>query len=162
ILGQQATLEHQDLLLRYPGYDQLAQLARKLRAELDQMPLLNETQAAAKTQADKFVQLAETSAAQEAILREIALRREPCSLVFPPLRTVKDVQKELPPGHAVLSFFCTSNQTHAFLMTNEKYGYWPLSSPMTLQRHIIALLRDLGNYEQNKELRLTELQDEKW
>jgi tetratricopeptide (TPR) repeat protein len=161
-LDQQAKLQRQDLLVRYTGYDQLSAKAVKLRAELDAMPLVPDDPAALKAQESKLLALGEISQSQEVILREMALRREPCNLVFPPYRSTKDVQKALVPGQALLAFFCTTNQTYAFLLTNDKYGYWTLASPQTIQRQVVTLLRDWGNFEQNKELRPAELADKRW
>jgi CHAT domain-containing protein len=161
-LDKQTTLQRQDLLTHYPGYEQLAQQAHRLRDELRQMPLASDDPAVAKEQATKLTELGRLSAAQEVILREMALRREPCTLVFPPVVPTKEVQKSLPEGHALLAFFCTSTATHGFLMTNDKYGYWPIAAPKTVQRQVVSLLRQLGNFEQNKELRLADLQEVGW
>jgi tetratricopeptide (TPR) repeat protein len=161
-LDQPAKLQRQDLLVRFAGYDQLSAQSAKLRSELDAMPLVSDDPVVTKTQESKLLKLGETSAQQEIILREMALRREPCNLVFPPFRPTKDVQKALAPGQALLAFFCTSNQTWAFLLTNDKYGYWTLASPQSIQRQVTTLLRDWGNFEQNKELRPVELADTRW
>lgn len=162
LLDQKATLERQDLKVRFPGYDQLSQQARKLRTELEQMPLVAAKTDEAKLQTAKLNELAQVSALQEAVLREIAVRREPCSLVFPPMRTTKDVQKALPDGHGLLAFFNTSRQTHAFLMTNDKYGYWAIASPTAVERNIKTLLRDFGNWDQNKAVKLADLESTSW
>jgi hypothetical protein len=92
----------------------------------------------------------------------MALRREPCSYLFPPLRTTKDIQGSLADGQALLSFFCTSQQTYGFLLTRDKYSYWTLAAPQIIQRHVVTLLRDWGNFDQNKELRIADLHDDKW
>jgi tetratricopeptide (TPR) repeat protein len=162
LLDKETLLQRQDLLLHYPGYSQLSQKAQSLRAELERMPLVPDDAEIAKTQTSKLAELGEISAAQEIILREIALRREPCNLVFPPFRTTKEMQQALPEGTALLAFYCTTLQTHAFLMTSARYGYWPLASPSLVQKQVVGLLRDLGNFEQNKEMRLAELQESKW
>lgn len=162
LLNQQATLERQDLLLHYPGYEQLSQQVQKIRGELKQLPLVPGDAEQSRKQITKLGELAATSAAQEVILREMALRREPCSLVFPPFRSTKDIQGALKPGEALLAFFCTTLQTHAFLMTNDKYGYWPIAAPRSVEKQIVTLLRDWGNYEQNKELRLADLTQDAW
>src|SRR6185436_8481251 len=100
--------------------------------------------------------------AQETMLREMALRREPCELVFPPVRSVKDVQKSLPDGTALLAFYNTSQQTHGFLMTNDMFGTWPILAPAQVQRELIAMLRAIGNYDANKALKPQELADQSW
>ena len=115
-----------------------------------------------KTQAKKLAERRQPEHAQEMILREIALRRDPCNLVFPPFRTTKDMQHRFAGRHALLAFYCTTLQTHGFLMTNARYGYWPLASPKAVEKQVVGLLRDLGNFEQNKEMRLADLQETKW
>ncbi|HEX4149952.1 MAG TPA: tetratricopeptide repeat protein, partial [Pirellulales bacterium] len=79
-LDQQAKLQRQDLLVRYTGYDQLSAQAVKLRAELAAMPLVPDDPVALKAQENKLLALGEISDTQETILREMALRREPCNL----------------------------------------------------------------------------------
>ncbi len=64
---------------------------------------------------------------QELVLREIALRREPAVLAFPPLRTTAEIQKSLPPGHALLVFFATNENIHAFLLNRDKYADWQIA-----------------------------------
>jgi CHAT domain-containing protein len=162
LLDQTTLLQRQELLLRYPGYDQLSQKSHKIRNELERMPLAPDDADVAKSQTAKLSELAELSSAQEIILREIALRREPCNLVFPPFHTTKEMQQALPEGTALLAFYCTTLETHAFLMTNSRYGYWPVTSPSLVQKQVVGLLRDLGNFEQNKEMRLADLQESKW
>jgi len=162
LLDPQARLQRQDLLVRYPLYDQLSQQARAVRASLAAMPLVAPNAAALKQQQQALSQLAALSAQQEAVLREMALRREAAPLIFPPVRPTQEVQRSLAPGQAVLAFFATSRHLYGFLLNNEKYGYWQLGPPNTLNKEIQTLLRDLGQYGQNRELSLKELADTKW
>ncbi|MBS0209239.1 MAG: CHAT domain-containing protein [Planctomycetes bacterium] len=161
-LDQTTTLQRQDLLTKYPRYKELQDKSRKLLAELRAGQLFFTEAPAAKQQAAKLAELASTSQAQEVILREIALRREPANIVFPPMRNYKDTQKLLTQGQALLSFYSTSRQTHAFLMTNDKYGYWLLASPSAVEKLTKDLLRGMGNWEQNKQLRGQDLQEAAW
>jgi CHAT domain-containing protein len=131
--------------------------------ELRQAPLTPADEDAAKQQQAKLDELAQLSAEQEVILREIALRREPCKLLFPPIRSTKTVQETLPKGHGLLAFFSTSRHAYAFLMTSDKYGYWAVkSSPKTFVRKVQSMLQKWGNFEQNKELKPEELADDGW
>jgi hypothetical protein len=109
-----------------------------------------------------LAQLTALSAQQETVLREMAVRREPASLVFPPLRKTGEIQKSLPPGHALLVFFNTNRSLYAFLLNNEKYTYWRLGAPAGLDRQIKVLLRELGQYQGNHELGLKDLADNGW
>ena len=110
-----------------------------------------------------MAQLATVGRKQEIVLREIALRREPALIAFPPLRTTADIQKSLPPGHALLVFFATGDNLHAFLLNREKY------CRLADRRHApgdakktAALLRDLGNISPSYELTAKDLADSRW
>ena len=83
-LPQRATLQRQDMLARYPEYDRLSRKSQSIREALDRLPLVAEDQAAVKEQMRQLAELAAVGTQQEAILREIALRREPADMVFPP------------------------------------------------------------------------------
>ena len=96
------------------------------------------------------------------ILREIALRREPADMVFPPLYNTKDVQASLPPGHDMLIFFTTATSTHAWLISKDRYAGWKLDAPQVLETRIAALLRKIGNFDPNRELQQSQLGDQAW
>ena len=177
-LDQRDQLRRRDLLASYPAYARLAQQAQALRTQLDKMPLVAEDAAVLRRQSDQLGQLAAISAKQENILREMAVRREPARLIFPPLRSTQSVQEALPNGQAMLVFFDTSRYLHAFLLTKNKYSYWQLGTsprpkgrtkpdkPMVYKRLVrertAGLLRELGNYQPNSGLRLKDLADNKW
>lgn len=162
LLSQQAQLQRLDLLGRYPAYAQLSEQARAIRTALYSKPLVPAEVDASKEQAQALAQLATLSLQQEMILREMAVRREPAALVFPPLRTTQEVQKSLPDGTAVLAFFATSRHLYGFLMNNEKYAYWQIGQAAAVQKQLLALLADLGQYGPNYELSVKDLSDNKW
>ena len=148
---------------RYTGYVQRSRLRQAVADGVAAAPLTPADEDAAKQQQAKLDELARLSAEQEVILREIALRREPCQLLFPPIRSTKTVQETLPKGHGLLAFFSTSRHAYAFLMTSDKYGYWAVkSSPKTFVRKVQSMLQKWGNFEQNKELKPEELADDGW
>jgi tetratricopeptide (TPR) repeat protein len=162
MLDAKSGVQRQDLLSRYPAYDKLAKQEAEVRKALSQGPLAPKEQAPRKAQQELLGQLASISAQQEAVLREIAVRREPATLVFPPIRSTRNVQKLLPPGHAILAFFATSRALYGFLLNKEQYGYWQIGASTTANRDITAVLRDLGLFGQNRELTVKELTDNKW
>jgi CHAT domain-containing protein len=161
-LPPEAQLQRQDLMARYPAYSHLAQQSQATREALTKQPLVIDDPAALKEQSRQLGQWAAVSAEQEAVLRAIALRREPADMVFPPQRTVTDVQKALPPKHAVLVFFATSRHVHAFMLNNERCAYWRIASPAAMMRQVQTMLRDIGQYGANHELTLKDLDNGKW
>ncbi len=161
-LDRQSQLLRQDLLGRYPAYEELSQQAEATRRRLQAMPLVADDSTALRQQSRELDQLASISLRQEALLREMAVRREGAGLVFPPLRSVKEIQQALAPGHAVLSFFVTGRRWYGFLLNREKYAHWSIGSTKTLSKEVAQLLREMGHFQQNHELTLKELSDPQW
>jgi len=161
-LPHAAQLERQEILTHFPAYDQLSQQARKVRAALAKMPLVAEGQAELKSQSRALSELAAVSRQQEATLREIALRREPATSVFPPLRSIDAVKKSLPDKHALLAFFATSRRMYGFLLNNERFTFWPIGPVAPLVKQMQTMLRDMGHYQQNHEVTLKDLGDTRW
>ena len=162
VLDRQSILLRQDLMGRYPAYEKLTRQSDALRTELRTMPLGPDDSAALTRQRKLIEALSASSRQQEAILREMALRREPAALVFPPLRNVAEVQAALPDGHAVLAFLSTSRGLYAFLLNNQQYTWWRVASAARLRTEIVNLLRALGQHAGNQELDLKQLRDDSW
>ena len=93
---------------------------------------------------------------------EIAVRREPCNLIFPPFRTTKDIKAALPEGHAILSFFSTPRQAYAILMMRDKYGYWKVPRGDQLMKPVMKLLQSMGSVDANRQLTLKDLNGLSW
>jgi tetratricopeptide (TPR) repeat protein len=163
LMPQQAVLQRQDLLVHYPIYKTLHDQAEDLRRAIASMPLAPEDVEKSKKLGQLMNALADVGRKQEIVLREIALRREPALLAFPPLRTTAEIQKSLLPGHALLVFFSTSNNLHAFLLNREKYADWQVgATPQAIARMTAALLRKMGNVSANYELTSKDLVDGRW
>lgn len=161
-LSQSALLQRQMLLARFPAYDQLAQRIRGLRTQLAALPPPGEAADADAQRGKLLANLAELSARQELLLRQISVRREACDTVFPPVRTARELQAALAPGQGLLVFFKTNRQLHAFLMSHDKYGLWKVGTPAGVQKQLLTLLRTLGQFGENKELSLADVTSEEW
>ncbi|MGC3966009.1 MAG: hypothetical protein QM775_01150 [Pirellulales bacterium] len=109
-LSSQAGLQRQALLTQFPAYEKLSQQAAALRAELGRMPIIIDDPEQAKLQAAKLAELEKASRDQEIMLKVMAVRRLPADIVFPPIRTVEEVQKALPKEHGLLVFFTGAAQ----------------------------------------------------
>jgi len=160
VLDNPQLLERRSLLGRYPEYDQLSRQAEELRREIRAIPLDDEDQA--DTRADKVRALGEVSATQMVQLRALALRREPSSFVFPPLRKTADVRKALPPKHALLAFFRAGSQLYGFLITKDRSAAWIVPSPAGVTKQTAALLRELGQFDGNREVETAKLKHDGW
>jgi tetratricopeptide (TPR) repeat protein len=162
-LPREALLQRQDLLAHYPACEQLRQEVLDLRKKLGGLPLVPDKPETLKEQTQELTQLATLGRQQEVLLREMAVRREPAALAFPPLRPTAEIQRSLPKGHALLVFFATSRGMHAFLLDHDRYADWAISlAQVPLGKQTAALLREMGNYQPNHEITLKDLADPKW
>ena len=91
-------------------------------------------------------------------LRCHANRATWCPLLFAPSRICEHALSE---GTALLAFYCTTLETHAFLMTQRPLWLLGRVSPSAVHKQSWTA-RDLGNFEQTKEMRLADLQESKW
>jgi CHAT domain-containing protein len=163
LLPPHANLQRQELLNHYPLYKDLLDQVAASRRELAAVPLVLDDPEKAKQQAQAMTQLMNAGRKQEFVLREMALRRDPAAIAFPPLRSTAEIQKSLPTGHALLIFFASSKNLHAFLLNREKYANWQVAStPQVIARQSATFLRELGNISQNYELSSKDLADVRW
>lgn len=161
-LDKRAQLQRQNLLSRYPKYEQLSKQAKAVREDLAAAPLVPENQAAAKKQADALTELGRLSAQQELLLREIAMRREAADLVFPPMYNTKDVQASLAPRQLMLIFFSTTNGMHAWLISKDRYAGWKVDSPQLIEKRVANLLKAMGNFDPTRDVQQSQLNEETW
>ncbi len=163
LLNEQSLAQRQDLLARFTRYQELDDSAKKISAELAARPIVEESPEDRHEQARQLAELGTVGEAQEMILREIAVRREPAELIFPPLRKTKDLQRMLPAGHALLAFYATSSgNLYGFLFSRDKYALWNVGSPPQVNRYLATMLRDMGNTDHNHQLSLQDLGRENW
>jgi tetratricopeptide (TPR) repeat protein len=162
LLDQQQTLQRQELVARYPNLGELSLKIKQLHDELRQLPPVVEAEEDLNKQSALLNAIGKAGTAQELILREVALRRDPADMLFPPLRRTKDIQRALSPGRLLLSFFTTTRGAYGFLFSNEKYAVWQINSTPQIRKQLPLLLRELGNYELNHQLGETELNGDSW
>jgi tetratricopeptide (TPR) repeat protein len=162
LLDQQSLLQRQDLLTRWPQYAKLSEQVRAIRGKLADMPLATEDQALRKEESKALGELSSLSGQQEVMLREIALRREPATMIFPPQRSMAEIKKSLPKGHAILAFFAANHRLYGMLMGISDYSNWEIGSPPAMTKQVKDFLHDMGQFQQNHELTLKELADAKW
>ncbi|MBI1899568.1 MAG: hypothetical protein HYS13_00460 [Planctomycetia bacterium] len=162
VLDQKAALMRRDIFLQYPEYEARNVQVKQVRAHLSAMPLVNDDPAIKKAQAEALASLAKLSLEQEALLRQIAVRREPAPLVFPPLASTKSLQQSLPDNQAALIFYASSRAVYGFMLSKTGYNAWRVIKPKDLANLVKRLLRDMGNYETNRAVPLPELADDAW
>lgn len=162
LLPQPAALQRLDLLARYGNYAKLSAQAAAARNELEQLPLVAQKPEEIRKQQQLFEQLAQTSTAQELLLQDLALRREPSEFVFPPLRTVKEIQHYLTDEQLVLAYSVSSQYVLGFALSKTRSSAWQMESPAAVGKQLGDLLKQMGLAERKTGLDPASLQDEAW
>ncbi len=180
VLDQAAAKERADLLRDYPDYDKMAKQVLELKAELRRVPLVVDpkaNRAAADEQSRKLGEIARLSAVQESLLRQIGVDRVYAPVMFPPKRSTKEVRASLAKGQAMLVFFATTataespSRFFVFLLTSDKdkeedkgkYPSWMVAQGVTaFSEATQKLLRDMGHFARDGELRQAQLQSTAW
>jgi CHAT domain len=160
-LSNTARIQRQQLLVHYPKYGDLSQKVQTLRADIAALAA-NAEKEQQRELATKMNELATLSAAQEGILREMAVSREPADIVFPPQRKAKELQQSMPSGHILLAFYSTRNGMYAWLFSSQKNQAWKIANPAQLDKRVTALVRALGNVDASRELTEAQLADPAW
>lgn len=161
-LPPEAAIQKQQLLVQFPRYAALAKQAEQILRPLRQGPLAIDGGETNRGRTQQLQELAKISQQQEVILREMALRRCPALLAFPPRHSLRDIREQLPPRTVVLTFFAVGNDLYGFLFDRERYDYWKIKSTEAVRRNLLALLRAWGHYEANRELTVKELNSTAW
>lgn len=163
-LDKKALVQRQDVLAEFPAYQALQQQAKQVAERLAKLPLAPKDADAGRLQIALLAELGKISAQQEVMLREMAVRRVPADFLFPPLRPTDEFQKAIPSGTAVLSFFAAGNRLHGFLLNREKGTVWVIKRAGALldKGGMEKLLRELGNYDANREVAVKDLADPQW
>ncbi len=162
MLDDEGKLQRQNLLDRYPQYARLAEQVTDVRTRLAGQPVAPLDPAARLAQGQALVELDKLSQAQERVLREMAVRREPSPLGFPPTRGFRDLQTALGDSEVLWAFFSTRRNLYAFLLSNDRFAVWQVRSPANVKKQIGQLLRDMGNFEANQAISASDLSDESW
>ncbi len=162
MLDDEGKLERQNLLSRYPQFAKLAEQAAAVRTRLAGKPVATADPAARLEQGQALAELDRLSQGQERILREIAVRREPAVMVFPPMRSIQDIKASLGDSEVLWAFFATRRNMYAFLMSNDRFAVWQIRSPASVKKQIGLLLRDMGNFEANQQVAASDLTSENW
>src|SRR5262245_36734119 len=161
-LSQDAMLQRQELLIKFPKFADLSRRSAELRAKLEALPLAPTEEPQVKQQQEHFADLARVSASQEALLQLIALERVPSELAFPPLRDTKEIQQQLPDGTIVFYYFVTSRNVHAFALAKDRYAFFTIPQPAKVKADMTELLKQMGLHDRSQPVAIDDLKAAGW
>lgn len=162
-ISAEALAQRQEFLLRYPNYATVAAQSKTAVDELRTLPLIPDPKSNERqTQKKLLTALDRSSAAQEAALADIAMRREPADIVFPPVHKTSDVQGKMKDGDVLISYFATSNSVYLFRVTRGDYSVQRLGNTASIRNLLSKLLRGIGNLDRNMSLDEENLANVEW
>ncbi len=163
LLDTTAQEQRQALLKKFPALaENIAQIQASQR-DLQELPSTTNAPDEIHRYEKVATQIKSLAAAQEQKLLEIALRPEPSKRIFPPRRSVDNIQGKLKPKQAVLIIVMGKKRARAILLTEgNKYRAWPLRAPTSVKRTVMNLTQAIGNYKTNHVLEASLLTDDAW
>jgi hypothetical protein len=161
-LTQDAILQRQDLLVKFPNYAELSRRSADTRAKLQALPIAPTDDAQSRQQNELLAELTKISAAQESLLQMMAIERVPSEFAFPPLRDTKEIQQQLPGGTIVFYYLATSRNVYAFVVAKDRYGFFTLSQPAKAKTDVGELLRQMGHHDRTQPVAAEDLKTSGW
>ncbi|MGE3244576.1 MAG: hypothetical protein AB7I57_26170, partial [Pirellulales bacterium] len=123
-LGNEATIERQQLLANFPAYGPLASAAAKLGQEMRATTLKQESGAEGQKLTAALDAWSKNVAAREDVLLAMALSPVPARQIFPPLRTTEELQQSLGEGQALVVFHAAGGHLFGFLVSRQAAHTW--------------------------------------
>lgn len=166
-----------DIQTEYPGYDVRSRKVRELQAQIRTMSLPVTQKEEEQKLSRLLKELATVSQQQESFLASIVLDKRLIDLVFPPLKTFKEIQEGLAQGEAMLVFFAARNQMFCFLLNQERFATWVIrdrgagrgssrtaknNDLTSLQSNLIRMLREIGMTGAAAPIKGSKLKDTAW
>ncbi|MBX7168922.1 MAG: CHAT domain-containing protein [Pirellulales bacterium] len=161
-LDQQATLDRQALLSRFPDYEALAKQVEQLRGQLGQLPLVPDDDEEQHKLVAGLKELESISARQEVLLREMSLSREASKITFPARHTAEEIESKLPEKTVLLDFYFSGKSYYVFAYTDGKYANWQIAQAAGVHKQLVKVLHDLGQVDANRPLDREALASDAW
>jgi hypothetical protein len=161
-LSQEAILQRQQLLGRFPEYQTLCDSGVKARDQLLASPILPSNPAEAKTLDPLYDAWEQSAIKRQHMLTQIAVRRLPSACEFPPFRTTAELQQSLGQGESLVVFHSVGGNLYGFLLTSKDARLWQLPDARRLRAGLAEFLKAIGNYGANRQLSIAELTDNAW
>ncbi|MDO5112909.1 MAG: CHAT domain-containing protein [Planctomycetia bacterium] len=166
-----------DIQTEYPGYDVRSEKVRELQGQIRAMSLPVTQKEEEQKLSQWLKELAVVSQQQESFLAAMVLDKRLIDLVFPPLKTFKEIQEGLAQGEAMLVFFAARNQMFCFLLNRERFTTWVIrdrgagrgssrtaknNDLTSLQNNLALMLREIGMTGAGTPIKGAKLKETTW
>ncbi|HYO25420.1 MAG TPA: hypothetical protein VEQ85_10790, partial [Lacipirellulaceae bacterium] len=150
------------LVARFDDFAQAADEAASIRKQLHATWLPGADDAAVRKATALWKDYSAALTARELQLGDVALSPIPAELSFPPLLLAAGVQRQLRPGQALLVYHETTAGLQGFLFTGNAVTQWDCGPTAAIGTLVSQFLRELGNYDANREMTAEDLASEAW
>ena len=123
-LSHDGLAQRQQILGSFPEYRKLADAGRQIYLQLQAGTVLATDAADAKPLNALYDQWDRNATDRQHILTQLAVRRLPSSLEFPPMRTVPELQKTLGAGEALVVFHAVGENVYGFGVSKSSVNIW--------------------------------------
>jgi hypothetical protein len=161
-LSREGVLQRQQILASFPAYRTLADAGQRLADQLRAGPVLPGDPANSKSLSALYDDLGKNATERQLLLAQLAVRRLPTSLEYPPLFAAEPVQQSLRKGEALVVFHSAAGSLYGFLVTQNDSHIWQVRDAIRLRNGISEFLRALGNFGANRQMSIADLQSDKW
>ncbi|HJQ79335.1 MAG TPA: CHAT domain-containing protein, partial [Lacipirellulaceae bacterium] len=161
-LSRNALLERQQFLVSFPAYRELMEAGAAMQEALRTGSVVPQSPEEIKLLSAQYDAWAANTRERQEFLMQLAPRRLPSSLEFPPLRTVAELQQSLAKGEALVEFHAVGGELHGFLVTRTGVHSWQIDDLRRLRSGISEFLRAQGNYSATRTFSAEELSSERW
>ena len=163
VLAPEMLLQRQTLALEFPEFSGLSDNVRNIKRQLLAIPIVPQNPDQLAGQRILLADLEQHSAAQESMLRVIALSRTSVPQIFPPMMPLDQLRRELPANTTMLVYIESLGNLYCFMIDRNSLTPWVVraAAPRDLPLHalITDYLRDLGNVAPNQAIGVRELEN---
>jgi hypothetical protein len=161
-LSRNALLERQQFLVSFPAYRELMEAGAAMQEALRTGSVVPQSPEETKLLSAQYDAWAANTRERQEFLMQLAPRRLPSSLEFPPLRAAAELQQSLAEGEALVEFHAVNGELHGFLVTRTGVHSWQIDDLRRLRSGISEFLRAQGNYSATRTFSAEELSSERW
>jgi hypothetical protein len=161
-LSREAVLQRQQFLANFAAYKGLSDAGQKIFDQLRSGPIVAADADDTKPLTALFDRWKKNTDQRQQMLAQLAVRRLPATIEFPPLRSVPELQQALGEGEALLLFHVAADNLHGFLVTHADVHLWQLPDARRVRTGVGQFLQALGNFGPNRQLSIAELRSQDW
>jgi hypothetical protein len=161
-LSRDALSQRQQIFTVFPEYRRLVEAGQRMFTQLRAGHVLPASPADAKALAALYEQFDRNANQRQQLLAQLAVRRLPASLEFPPARKTAELQSSLEDGEVLVVFHTVGESLFEFFVTKSGVTFGQLPDARKMRTIVGNLLHAIGNYGPNRDLSVAELKSITW